>query len=220
MVWFAAAAMGVQMVSSLWGGRKQASMAAKQEAANIKAQSEAEARAIIKDRLNQTVRNSYQAALMQSQLALKRQQAQGLSAGIKAAGLAAQGTAAANAAAAGNTGASVQAVSAAINAKQEVAEDQARLNYAAEIDNHNRELDAMAMNTQQSAPDGVRNYQTTNYRSAWRSAAGLEIATAAAQFGLGYAQRRMSLSLGSRVPSASGMPSGSLSKPQLSLSRF
>lgn len=220
MVWLAAAAMSVQVASSLIGGRKQAKLAARQEQAQIKAQSEAESRAIIKDRLAQTVRNSYQAALMQSQLALKKQQAQGLSAGIRAQGLAAQGAAAANAAATGNTGASVAAVSADIQAKQDVAEAQNLLNYAADVDNHNRELDAMVMNTKLSAPDGTRNYQSSGHMSAWRSQAGLEIANSVAQFGFGYAQRRMSLSLGNNSGMKSGMPSGSLSKPQLSLSRF
>ena len=220
MVWFAAAAAGVGLFSSLYSSRKQASMAARQEQAQIKAQSEAEARAIIKDRLAQTVRNSYQASLMQSQLALKKQQAQGLSAGIKASGLAAQGAAAANSAATGNVGASVAAVSADIQAKQDIAEAQNRLNYEAEVDNYNRELDMLVVNTKLSAPDGVRNYTATNYRSSWRSQAGLEIFNAAAQFGLNYAQRRMSLSLGDNTPQRSGLPLGSLSKPQLSLSRF
>ena len=220
MVWFAAAALAAQVASSLYSGRKQAKLAARQEQAQITAPSEAASRAIIKDRLAQTVRNSYQASLMQSQLALKKQQAQGLSAGIKAQGLAAQGAAAANAAATGNTGASVVAVSADIQAKQDVAEAQNLLNYASEVDNHNRELDAMVVNTQLSAPDGTRNYQATNHMSAWRSQAGLEIANAVAQFGLNYAQRRMSLSLGNNSGMKSGMPSGSLSKPQLSLSRF
>ena len=117
----------------------------------------------------------------------------------------------------------IRAVTSAMQLKQHRSTEEGLadlLNYAADVDNHNRELDAMVMNTKLSAPDGTRNYQSSGHMSAWRSQAGLEIANSVAQFGFGYAQRRMSLSLGNNSGMKSGMPSGSLSKPQLSLSRF
>lgn len=196
MSWFAAGAVAVGTVTSIWQGRQAAKQAARSENAQIAASSEAEARAIVRDRLNQKIRNSYQAAILQKNLALAKQKAAQTGGDISAASLAAKGSAEANRAASGNFGASAVAVAVDIDAKAGAAQEQNKLNLEADIENYNSELDAIVVNTQQSAPEGIRKYSTSNYSSSWKRQAGVDIINGLAQFGLGYAQRRMSLGPG------------------------
>lgn len=196
MSWFAAGAIAVGTATSIWQGRQQAKAAARAENGQIAAASDAEARAIVRDRLNQRIRNSYQAAILQKNLALAKQKAAQTGGDISAAALAAKGTSEANRAASGNFGASAVAVASDIDAKAGAALEQNKLNLEADLENYNSELDAIVVNTQQSAPEGVRKYSTYGYSSSWKRQAGVDIITGLAQFGLGYAQRRMSLGPG------------------------
>lgn len=218
MSWFAAGAAAVGVVTSVWQGRQQAKAAARAESAQIQGQSEAESRAIIRDRLNQTVRNSYQAAMLQSQLALQRQKAAKTSADIRSQGLVARGTAEANRAASGVVGASAQAVAADIDSKVNAATAQTQLELQQSLDNYNAELDMIVVNTAQSAPEGVRDYRSTgNYGSDWRKAAGVEILSGLAQFGFGYAQRRMQLGPGTTPAPRGNVGQGITRTPQTRL---
>lgn len=218
MSWFAAGAAAVGVATSVWQGRQASKSAARGESAQIRAQSEAESRAIIRDRLNQTIRNSYQAAMLQSQLALQKQKSARLGSEIRTQGLVSHGAAEANRAAAGVVGASAQVVASDIDSKVDAAQAQNYLDLQQSVENYNSELDMIVVNTAQSAPEGVRDYRSTgNYGSDWRRAAGVEILSGLAQFGFGYAARRMQLGPGITPAARGNVGQGVTSTPRTQL---
>lgn len=221
MVWMLAAAAGIGAIQSIIGGRSASKQAAAQANAanrNAAAQTEAESKAIIKERLNTTIRNSYQAALMQQQLGLRKQQAAKEAAGIRAAALAAQGAARVSAAAAGNFGASVDAVAADIDIKagEALATNEANLTTA--IENYNAELDMMVLNTAQSAPNQQAKVELAgrSYDSSGKTAL-YAVGSALADFGLNYAMRYMKLNPGATAPKVPNAGQGLTMNPRVGL---
>lgn len=204
MSWFMAGAAAVTAVTTYTGAQSQKSAAIKQG----NAVSLAEGKAIVRERLNQTIRNSYNTGLAQMQLGLEKRRMIQQGADISAAALAAKGNADALSAASGSIGASVQAVAADINQKADSALDMTRDAFEMSVINYNNDLDAMVMNTDQSAPQPRKNEYIGPSDGALL---GQSLMAGVSQFASSYAMRHMQLGLGNKpnVPSSSG--GGSLS---------
>lgn len=204
MSWFMAGAAAVTAVTAYTGAQSQKSAAIKQG----NAVSLAEGKAIVRERLNQTIRNSYNTGLAQMQLGLEKRRMSQQGADISAASLAAKGNADALSAASGSIGASVQAVAADINQKADSALDMTRDSFEMSVINYNNDLDAMVMNTDQSAPQPRKNEYIGPSDGA---ILGQSLMAGASQFASSYAMRNMQLGLGNKpnVPSSAG--GGSLS---------
>ena len=204
MSWFMAGAAAVTAVTTYTGAQSQKSAAIKQG----NAVSLAEGKAIVRERLNQTIRNSYNTGLAQMQLGLEKRRMIQQGADISAAALAAKGNADALSAASGSIGASVQAVAADINQKADSALDMTRDAFEMSVINYNNDLDAMVMNTDQSAPQPRKNEYIGPSDGA---ILGQSLMSGVSQFASSYAMRHMQLGLGNKpnVPSSSG--GGSLS---------
>lgn len=207
MTWFAAGAAALSTVGTIASGASSARAGAR-EAGRV---SRAEGEAITKERINQTVRNSYSTALGQMQLALKKRQFAQQGSEISAARLVAKGDADANAAASGSIGASVNAVSEDINMKAQSALDMTQDAFENEVQNSNRELEMMVINTNESAP----NVREVSYNGpSMGQLVGGAVLGGAVQFAGAYAQRKMSLGLGPSASSGGGSGGGlSLSSP-------
>lgn len=241
MTWFALGAAAVGVVTNIVSGRSQARQAVAQQnaanraqAAQIINQSKAEADSIVNASLNATIRNAYAASIAQQELALKKQQAARQKADISAASLAAQGAASANASANESIGASVDAVASDIQQKAQQAADDVDLQWRQDVQNYNRTLDEIVLN---QAMDRTRmrsyNVDTSSSYSGpnMRDIVALSLMNGAAQWGLGYAQRRMQLGAGTPRQAGKGLyggsasvrgatsTGGSLAAPQISLPR-
>lgn len=201
MTWFMAGAAAVTTVTSLYSANSAASASARAAGA----QSRAEGEAVAKERLNATIRNSYNTALAQMNLGLKKKQLSQQATDIRAATLAAKGDATLAAAATGSIGASTNAVVSDIEQKSQAALDQTTDAFENAIENYNMELQMMVLNTDQTAPT-VRPVEYHGPSSG-------EMLGAALMQGLGsfasnYAMRKMSLGLGepaTQVSSNAGM---------------
>lgn len=204
MSWFMAGAAAVTAVTAYTSAQSQKSAAIKQG----NAVSLAEGKAIVRERLNQTIRNSYNTGLAQMQLGLEKRRMSQQGADISAASLAAKGNADALSAASGSIGASVQAVASDINQKADSALDMTRDSFEMSVINYNNDLDAMVMNTDQSAPQPRKNEYIGPSDGA---ILGQSLMAGASQFASSYAMRNMQLGLGNKpnVPSSAG--GGSLS---------
>lgn len=194
MTWFAAGAIAVGTATSLYG----ASASASASAAAAGRASAAEGRAITRERLNKTISNAYSAAFQQLQLASQKQQLAQQQSEIYAQGLAAQGAQEALVAATGTVGASAQAVRTDIAQKVDQASQQVEQGLESAIDNYNRGLDALVLNTEQTQQE-IRQY-TYDGPSAGSMAA-TAIIGGLAQFAGNYATRQMTLGLGARPTS-------------------
>ena len=189
MTWFMAGAAAVTTVTSMYSANSAASASARAAGA----QSRAEGEAVAKERLNATIRNSYNTALAQMNLGLKKKQLSQQATDIRAATLAAKGDATLAAAATGSIGASTNAVISDIEQKSQAALDQTTDAFENAVENYNMELQMMVINTDQSAP----TVRPVEYHGPSRG----EMIGAALMQGLGsfasnYAMRKMSLGLG------------------------
>lgn len=179
-----------------------ANAAASSNIRNMNAASKAEGENIARERLNQTIRNSYSTAFAQANLALQKRQLSERKAGIGAAGLAATGDVTAMAAATGSTGASADAAAADIQMKVAAAEDQTVDAYENAMTNYNNELKSMVINTDSSAPQ----VRAPVYNGpSGGDILGMGLMAGAMAFGSNYAMRSMSLGLG---PAASAGNAG------------
>lgn len=158
--------------------------------------SKAEGEAVVKERLNTTIRNSYNTALSQSQLALRKQQLAQASADTGAAALGVRGDADAMNAASGSIGGSTAAISADIQMKADAAQSRIDAELENAITNYNAELDMMALNTKLSESN-VRPVQYTGPSTG--EMLGTSAFVAAGSFASNYAMRQMSLGLGPRA---------------------
>jgi len=189
MTWALAGAAALTATTTLISS----SSAAKAGARDASRASKAEGDAIARERLNTTVRNSYQTAFAQMQLGLKKKQLAEQGAGISAAALAARGDVAAVNAATGSIGASTQAVLSDIDMKSQAALDMTTDAFESAIETYNNDLNMMVLNTDQSAPN-VRPVEYTG-PSGGQMLAGA-VMSGLSQFAAGYASRKMSLGLG------------------------
>lgn len=201
MTWFMAGAATLTVGTQFLGAQAQAGSAIR----GANAASKAEGEAIVKERLNKTVANSYATSLAQMQLALTKRQLSQQSADISAAGLAARGNADAAAGATGSVGASMDAVASDITMKADAARQQASDAFENSVQNYNAELDLMVLNTDQSAPT-VRQNQYVGPSTG--EMFGSALVSGLTQFAGNYAMRAMSLGLGKpaalNAPSAAG----------------
>lgn len=117
---------------------------------NLNATSKAEGEAVVKERLNYTISNSYRTAMAQMQLSLQKRQLAQQGSDIRAATLAAQGNQDVLTGATGSIGASVSAVSSDIRMKSEQALAQTDAAYEQAVENYNTDLQMMVINTEQS----------------------------------------------------------------------
>lgn len=189
MTWFMAGAAAVTTATSMYSANSAASASARAAGA----QSRAEGEAVARERLNTTIRNSYNTALAQMNLGLKKKQLSQQATDIRAATLAARGDATLAAAATGSIGASTNAVISDIEQKSQAALDQTTDAFENAIENYNMELQMMVINTDQTAP----TVRPVEYRGPSRG----EMLGSALMQGLGsfasnYAMRKMSLGLG------------------------
>ena len=197
MTWYMAGAAALTATTSLASGIGNRNSAIN----NLNAQTRAEGDAVVRDRLNQTIRNSYSTALGQMQLGLKRKQAAQQGADISAAGLAAHGNADVAAAATGSIGASTAAVASDIDQKVQQALDQNAANFENALEAYNTDLQLMVMNTDQSAPV-VRRAEYTGPSDS--EILGGAVMQGLSQFAGNYAMRAMKLNLGKPQPASLG----------------
>lgn len=191
MTWFMAGAAAVTTVTSLYSAQS----AANSQARAAGAASRAEGEAIAKERLNATIRNSYNTALAQMNLGLKKKQLSQQATDIRAATLAAKGDATLAAAATGSIGASTNAVVSDIEQKSQAALDQTTDAFENAVENYNMDLQMMVINTDQSAP----NVRPVEYRGpSGGEMLGVALMQGLGSFASNYAMRKMSLGLGSK----------------------
>lgn len=192
MTWFMAGAAAVTTVTSLYS----ASSAANSQAKAAGAASSAEGEAIAKERLNATIRNSYNTALSQMNLGLKKKQLSQQAGDIRAATLAAKGDATLAAAATGSIGASTNAVVSDIEQKSQAALDQTTDAFENAVENYNMDLQMMVINTNQSAP----NVRPVEYNGpSGGEMLGMALMQGLGSFASNYAMRKMSLGLGEKA---------------------
>lgn len=188
MTWYAA---GAAVVTSLYSAHS----AANSQARAAGAASRAEGEAIAKERLNATIRNSYNTALAQMNLGLKKKQLSQQATDIRAATLAAKGDATLAAAATGSIGASTNAVVSDIEQKSQAALDQTTDAFENAVENYNMDLQMMVINTDQSAP----NVRPVEYHGpSGGEMMGMALMQGLSSFASSYAMRKMSLGLGDK----------------------
>jgi len=189
MTWFLAGSAALSAGSSMLSRNAAANSGMR----NANATSKAEGEAIAKERLNTTVRNSYQTAFAQMQLGLRKKQLAQQGAGITAATLAARGDVTLGNAATGSIGASTQAVLSDIDMKSQAAIDSTAEAHESMIEQYNTDLNMMVLNTEQSAtaPRAIRDVGPSTGEMLGMAALG-----GAATFASGYASRKMTLGLG------------------------
>ena len=189
MTWFIAGAAS-STLTSLYSAQS----AANAQARAAGAASRAEGEAIAKERLNATIRNSYNTALAQMNLGLKKKQLSQQATDIRAATLAAKGDATLAAAATGSIGASTNAVVSDIEQTSQAALDQTTDAFENAIENYNMDLQMMVINTDQTAPT-VRPVEYTGPSGG--EMLGMALMQGLSSFASNYAMRKMSLGLGS-----------------------
>ena len=202
MTWVLAAAAAISATTAYVSSASAASASAKAAGRASRAEGEA----IVRERLNKTVSNSYSTAFAQMQLSLQKRQLAQQKADVSAAALAAKGAVQTEVAASGSIGASVQAVASDIEQKAAQAADGLSAEFENALLNYNNELEMMVLNTDQSTPQIRKAYYDGPSAGQMLGAAAL---SGLAQFASGYALRRMNLGLGTpagqpSVPSSSG----------------
>ena len=192
MAWFVAGAVlsaGTSFISS------SSAAAASQEQAN--AISRAEGERIEKERINQTIRNSYNTALGQMNLALQKRRLSTQATDIRAVTLAAKGDVNTAVAATGSIGASTAAIVADIDQKSDQAIAQTYDEYEMAVENYNNELGMQVLNTAASAPTPTPIQQVGPSTGEMVGAA---LLGGLATFASNYASAKMKLGLGSPGP--------------------
>lgn len=192
MTWFLAGSAVLTVASTAISGNAAGNAATR----NANATSKAEGEAIAKERLNTTVRNSYQAAFSQMQLGLRKKQLAQQGAGITATALAARGDVTLGNAATGSIGSSAQVVLSDIDMKAQAALDMTTDAYESAAEQHNTNLNMMVLNTEQSAtaPREIRDVGPSSGEML-----GAAVLGGVAQFAAGYAGKKMSLGLGKPI---------------------
>ncbi len=205
MVWAATGVAVAGMAVSIYSGNQ----AAKGQAAQASALSNAENNAIAKQNMSQMVRNSYRTGMLNMQLGLQKKQAvqQGFDTSVQFQHI--RGTAVSNKEAAGAIGASADAVVTDLEMQYENSKMVQQENFASILDNYNNELDAMRMNALNQVVD-AKKYEYHGPSSG--QIIGGALASAAISSAGNYAMRNMSLGLGPRagtqVQSTTGTMSG------------
>lgn len=141
--------MAVQAGLSFLGGQS----AKAQAKAQLRTQQIADSKEIVRDRLQASIRNAYATAFGQVSLALQKKQTAQQMSSVRAGGVSALGDASLISAYSGTIGASVDAVSSDIMQRSNEALTQLQENYDASLQDYNRSLDAMVMNTELSKPE-------------------------------------------------------------------
>lgn len=201
MTWFAAGAAAISVGTSYMSAQSAKAGAI----SNANAASRAEGEQIAAERLNATIRNSYSTSLANLQLGLRKRQLSQQGADIGAATLAAQGDAALGIAATSSIGQSTNAITSDIAMKSQTALDMTTDQFENDVDNYNRELQLMVINTDASAPTVREN--TYNGPSDGEML-GSAILGGIASFAGSYAMRKMSLGLGDKPAIATGGGTG------------
>ena len=192
--------MAVQAGLSFLGGQS----AKAQAKAQLRTQQIADSKEIVRDRLQTSIRNAYATALGQVQLALNKKQTAQQMSSVRAGGVSALGDASLMSAYSGTMGASVDAVASDITQRSNEALTQLQENYDASLQDYNRSLDAMVMNTELSKPE-QKEYKymgpstTDNLLSS--------IAGTAMSFAGNYANQKMKLGLQEGVKKGSSIMS-------------
>jgi hypothetical protein len=201
MTWFLAGSAALTVGTTYLSANSAAQQGAKQAGA----QSRAEGEAITKERLNTTIRNSYNTAFAQMQLGLKKKQLAEQGAGISAAGLAAKGEATLATASTGSIGASTAAVLSDIEMKKQAAIDMTTDAFENAVENYNNDLNMMVLNTDQSAPTPRKVEYLGPSQGEMLGGA---LLAGGMQFASSYAMRKMSLGAG---PSSQPMAASNVS---------
>lgn len=187
MTFFAAGAAAVVSAGTTMYSAHQAGKSAARQAG---AQSRAEGEAVQAERLNYTIRNSYNAAFNQMQLGMQKRKLSAQRAGISAAKLMAKGDASAMTAASGSIGATSKAIAADIDMKAQAAVDMTTDTFENAMENANRELDLMVINTAGTTP----NVKDPTYMGPTGSEMmGMAVATGIGSFASSYASNKMSI---------------------------
>lgn len=191
MAWVAAGVAVTGMAVSVYSGNQ----AAKGQAAQASAISNAENNAIAKQNMSQMVRNSYRTGMLNMQLGLQKKQAvqQGFDTSVQFQNI--RGAAVSNKEAAGAIGASADAVVTDLEMQYENSKMVQQENFASILDNYNNELDAMRMNALNQVVD-AKKYEYHGPSSG--QIIGGALANAAISAAGNYAMRNMSLGLGPR----------------------
>ena len=192
MVWAATGVAVAGMAVSIYSGNQ----AAKGQAAQASALSNAENNAIAKQNMSQMVRNSYRTGMLNMQLGLQKKQAvqQGFDTSVQFQNI--RGTAVSNKEAAGAIGASADAVVTDLEMQYENSKMVQQENFASVLDNYNNELDAMRMNALNQVVD-AKKYEYHGPSSG--QIVGGALASAAISAAGNYAMRNMSLGLGPKA---------------------
>lgn len=192
MAWVAVGVAVAGASVSIYSGNQ----AAKGQAAQASALSNAENNAIAKQNMSQMVRNSYRTGMLNMQLGLQKKQAvqQGFDTSVQFQNI--RGAAVSNKEAAGAIGASADAVVTDLEMQYENSKMVQQENFASILDNYNNELDAMRMNAQNQVVD-AKKYEYHGPSSG--QIIGGALASAAISAAGNYAMRNMSLGLGPRA---------------------
>ncbi len=192
--------LAVQAGLSFLGGQSQKAQAK----AQLRTQQIADSKEIVRDRLQASIRNAYAAAFGQTQLALQKKQTAQQMSQVRGAGLSALGDASLLSAYSGTMGASVDAVSNDILQRGNEALTQLQENYDASIQDYNRSLDSMVVNTELSTPQ-QREYKYMG-PSTMDNLLG-SISGAAISFAGNYANQKMRLDLQEGIKGGSSISS-------------
>lgn len=207
MTWFAAGAAAVAVAGTLYSSHQSAKAATKQASEADAAQGAA----VVKERLNKTISNSYATAFDQMRLSLQKRQEAQQGADISAAALAAHGSATLGNAATSTIGQTTQQITSDIDQKVTAAQDRVQANWQNAQENYNNELDMMRINTAQTTPTLTKyDYMGPNDGQQFMGA----LFSGAATFASSYAGARMKLGPGS-TPSSVGSTQVSLNNQYL-----
>lgn len=192
MAWVSIGVAVAGAAVSIYSGNQ----AAKGQAAQASALSNAENNAIAKQNMSQMVRNSYRTGMLNMQLGLQKKQAvqQGFDTSVQFQNI--RGAAVSNKEAAGAIGASADAVVTDLEMQYENSKMVQQENFASILDNYNNELDAMRMNALNQVVD-AKKYEYHGPSSG--QLIGGALASAAISAAGNYAMRNMSLGLGPRA---------------------
>lgn len=205
MAWVAVGVAVAGAAVSIYSGNQ----AAKGQASQASAMSNAENNAIAKQNMSQMVRNSYRTGMLNMQLGLQKKQAvqQGFDTSVQFQNI--RGAAVSNKEAAGAIGASADAVVTDLEMQYENSKMVQQENFASILDNYNNELDAMRMNALNQVVD-AKKYEYHGPSSG--QIVGGALASAAISAAGNYAMRNMSLGLGQKpgtqVQSTTGTMAG------------
>lgn len=199
MLWMMAAQAGLSFLSG--------QSAKAQAKAQLREQQIADSKEIVRDRLQTSIRNAYATAFGQVSLALQKKQTAQQMSSVRAGGVSALGDASLLSAYSGTMGASVDAVSSDIMQRSNEALTQLQENYDASLQDYNRSLDEMVVNTELGTP------QQKEYKYTGPSTLGnlfSAVAGTAMTFAGKYASQKMKLDLqdGTKSYSSSSSISG------------